>query len=219
MQAFQRDLPGVKALLGEPQEVTLAEVEGAGPLAEWNEIFRVSQGAEVWEALGEWVQRAQPRLGPGTKERFEMASQLTPEEVRCWIAISHLVMRLFLCNSIVRSKAVQVEAPMAVRAPTQAGPLEYNLSKEAHIIGSIFHMADVRHFQRHSFGFKQYCEALQQQQCVPESSAISRWTDVAGLSRYIQTHCCCTQSLHHQRLAALIADCGLYVRRCRARIV
>ncbi|KAK9904266.1 hypothetical protein WJX75_008073 [Coccomyxa subellipsoidea] len=80
-EAFQRDLPGVKALLGEPQEVTVAEVEGPGPLAEWNEIFRVSQGAEVWEALGEWVQRAQPQLGPGTKERFEMASQLTPEEV------------------------------------------------------------------------------------------------------------------------------------------
>ena len=112
MQAFQRDLPGVKALLGEPQEVTVAEVEGPGPLAEWNEIFRVSQGAEVWEALGEWVQRAQPQLGPGTKERFEMASQLTPEEVRCCIAISHysphhLVMRAFLCNAIVRSKAVR----------------------------------------------------------------------------------------------------------------
>ncbi|EIE22650.1 amidase [Coccomyxa subellipsoidea C-169] len=44
-------------------------------------VFRVSQGAEVWEALGEWVQSAQPQLGPGTKERFEMASQLTTEEV------------------------------------------------------------------------------------------------------------------------------------------
>ena len=40
MQAFQRGLPGVKALLGEPQEVTVADVEGAGPLADWNNIFR-----------------------------------------------------------------------------------------------------------------------------------------------------------------------------------
>ena len=87
MQAFQRDLPGVKALLGEPGEVIVAEVEGAGPLAEWNEIFRVSQGAEVWEALGEWMQQAQPQLGPGTKERFDMASQLTPEEVRYCITL------------------------------------------------------------------------------------------------------------------------------------
>ncbi len=37
----------------------------------------------MWEALGEWVQLAQPQLGPGTKERFDMASQLTTEEVRC----------------------------------------------------------------------------------------------------------------------------------------
>jgi hypothetical protein len=91
---------------------------------------------------------------------------------------------------------------MALKAPTQPGPLEYNLSKEAQNNGSIFHVADVRHCQRHSFGSKQCCEALQQQQCVTMSSAISRCTDVAGLSRYIQTHCCCTQSLQQQRLAA-----------------
>lgn len=82
MQAFQRDLPGVRALLGEPKEVVLGQPNGAGPLSGWNDIFRVSQGAEVWEALGEWVTEARPQLGPGTKERFEMASKLTCDEVR-----------------------------------------------------------------------------------------------------------------------------------------
>ncbi|CAL8470644.1 g10186 [Coccomyxa elongata] len=80
-EAVQRDFQGVRDILGEPQEVTVAEVEEAGPLSTWYDIFRVSQGAEVWEALGEWVQQAQPHFGPGTKERFEMASRLRPEEV------------------------------------------------------------------------------------------------------------------------------------------
>ena len=35
----------------------------------------------MWEALGEWVTQAKPQLGPGTKERFEMASKLQPDEV------------------------------------------------------------------------------------------------------------------------------------------
>ena len=39
------------------------------------------QGAEVWEALGEWVTEAKPQIGPGTRERFEMAAQLQPDEV------------------------------------------------------------------------------------------------------------------------------------------
>lgn len=74
-------------MLGEPQEVTIGEVDGAGPLAGWSDIFRVSQGAEVWEALGEWVRQAQPQFGPGTKERFEMASKLTPEEVSSFTSL------------------------------------------------------------------------------------------------------------------------------------
>ncbi len=82
IQAFQRDFQRARDILGEPHEVTVAGVEEAGPLCTWYDIFRVSQGAEVWEALGEWVQQAQPQFGPGTKERFEMASRLTPEEVR-----------------------------------------------------------------------------------------------------------------------------------------
>ena len=39
------------------------------------------QGREVWEALGDWVTETKPDLGPGTKGRFDMASQLQPDEV------------------------------------------------------------------------------------------------------------------------------------------
>ena len=39
------------------------------------------QGAEIWQELGAWITANKPQFGPGTKERFEMASKLTPEEV------------------------------------------------------------------------------------------------------------------------------------------
>ena len=39
------------------------------------------QGAEIWQELGEWITANKPQFGPGTKERFEMASKLTPQEV------------------------------------------------------------------------------------------------------------------------------------------
>ena len=41
------------------------------------------QAAEIWEELGDWITINKPELGPGTKERFQMASQLQPDEVRC----------------------------------------------------------------------------------------------------------------------------------------
>ena len=50
-------------------------------LASWMECFRTLQAAEVWAAHGEWVRLARPRLGPGIKERFEMASKITPDQV------------------------------------------------------------------------------------------------------------------------------------------
>ena len=43
---------------------------------------QAQQGAEVWEALGQWVvAQTQLEFGPGTKERFQMASSLQPDEV------------------------------------------------------------------------------------------------------------------------------------------
>ena len=39
------------------------------------------QAAEVWEELGDWITTNKPEFGPGTKERFQMASQLQPDEV------------------------------------------------------------------------------------------------------------------------------------------
>lgn len=47
------------------------------------QAMMVVQGAEIWEELGDWIISNKPELGPGTKERFQMASQLQPDEVGC----------------------------------------------------------------------------------------------------------------------------------------
>jgi amidase len=50
-------------------------------LAEWFEVFRTLQAAEIWATLGAWVGAAQPKFGPGTKERFAYAATITPAQV------------------------------------------------------------------------------------------------------------------------------------------
>ena len=42
-QAVQRDLQGVKPVLGEPQEVTVATISGSENLVDWMNCFRVTQ--------------------------------------------------------------------------------------------------------------------------------------------------------------------------------
>ncbi len=64
------------------------------------------QGAEIWQELGEWITANKPQFGPGTKERFEMASKLTPEEVTSHapallrMAPMHLLSALLLLFSL-----------------------------------------------------------------------------------------------------------------------
>lgn len=49
-------------------------------LENWREIFRVCQASEIWDVHGEWVSANTPDFGPGIKERFEIASKITPSE-------------------------------------------------------------------------------------------------------------------------------------------
>ena len=43
----------------------------------WREAFRIIQAWETWQTYGEFVTRAQPRLGPGIKERMAFAATVT----------------------------------------------------------------------------------------------------------------------------------------------
>ncbi|MFN2744291.1 amidase [Bacillus sp. z60-18] len=45
-------------------------------LPEWQEMFRVLQGLEIWEEHGEWITREKPVFGPGIAERFQWAATL-----------------------------------------------------------------------------------------------------------------------------------------------
>ena len=43
MQAFQRNMEGVRSVLGEPEEVTVATVPGCDNLVDWMNVFRITQ--------------------------------------------------------------------------------------------------------------------------------------------------------------------------------
>src|SRR5262249_12086917 len=46
----------------------------------WREAFRVVQGRETWATYGDFVTGANPKLGPGIKERMAYAATVTQEQ-------------------------------------------------------------------------------------------------------------------------------------------
>ena len=63
--------------IGERQDITVSP-DG---LPGWYETFRVIQAWEIWSSHAAWIQEVKPEFGPGIRERFEWASQVTPEDV------------------------------------------------------------------------------------------------------------------------------------------
>jgi amidase len=51
-----------------------------GGFDDWREAFRVVQGRETWATYGDFITRANPRLGPGIKERMAYAATVTQEQ-------------------------------------------------------------------------------------------------------------------------------------------
>lgn len=43
----------------------------------WADIFKTLQGKEIWWEHGPWIEKEEPHFGPGIKERFAMASEIT----------------------------------------------------------------------------------------------------------------------------------------------
>lgn len=52
-----------------------------GREAEHFDCYRVLQGAEIWQSLGGWITRKQPRFAPDIAPRFAGAAAITPAEV------------------------------------------------------------------------------------------------------------------------------------------
>jgi amidase len=52
-----------------------------GDSAEWREVFRVLQGAQIHEQHGAWIDRYRPDFGPGIRERFAWTATIPVAEV------------------------------------------------------------------------------------------------------------------------------------------
>lgn len=75
-EAFTEMINEIGDELGEIKQVRIAP-EG---LDYWvKEVFQIVQGYEVWDSYGGFVNKYQPRLSPGPKERLEKASKITRE--------------------------------------------------------------------------------------------------------------------------------------------
>lgn len=75
-EAFAEKINEIGDKLGEIKQVRIAS-EG---LDYWvKEVFQIVQGYEVWDSYGGFVNKYQPRLSPGPKERLEKASKITRE--------------------------------------------------------------------------------------------------------------------------------------------
>lgn len=72
--ALQPGLAAAERVLGPALAVHIAP-EG---LAAFYDNFRCAQAAEAWSTLGPWVEANQPAFGPGVRERFDTARDLSP---------------------------------------------------------------------------------------------------------------------------------------------
>lgn len=55
---------------------------GIGALADYQEPFRIVQGAEAWRNNGEWLREHPGSVGPAVAERFRAAAAITPDQER-----------------------------------------------------------------------------------------------------------------------------------------
>jgi amidase len=100
--ALQPALEKIKAVTGPLQNVTVS-AEG---LPQCFQAFRVLQGAEIHQQLGEWVSRVQPKLGPGVRERMQWTATITTAEVAAAQAVRDAVRRRM--DELLQNNAVLV---------------------------------------------------------------------------------------------------------------
>jgi amidase len=117
--ALQPALEKIKAVTGPLQNVTVS-AEG---LPQWFQAFRVLQGAEIHQQLGEWVSRVQPKLGPGVRERMQWTATITAGDVaRAQAARDAIRLRmdeLLKGNAVIVLPTVPDIAPLLNTPPAQ----------------------------------------------------------------------------------------------------
>ena len=76
-QALWQALARIGPMLPAPERRTIASNE----IGEWRDAFRLIQGFEIQSTLLPFINSHNVDLGPGIKERFEMAASISPVEV------------------------------------------------------------------------------------------------------------------------------------------
>ena len=60
--------------------LSAGEPLSVGPLRAFFDAFRPAQAFEAWQYFGDWITEHQPEFGPGVRERFAAAAQVTPAQ-------------------------------------------------------------------------------------------------------------------------------------------
>jgi amidase len=71
----------VAGLLGAPEPVDVANVEGVPGLDRWVQVVRAIWGGESWGEHGAWIQRVKPKFGSGVAARFAARSEVSSDDL------------------------------------------------------------------------------------------------------------------------------------------
>ncbi|MES2523001.1 MAG: amidase [Gemmatimonadota bacterium] len=120
--ALQPAVSRVRALLGEPQQVTVSD-EG---LSRWFEVFRTLQFDEIRRTHGAWVSRVRPNFGPQIAPRFDAVMASDPRDAeRMQPVWDRIRARL---DALLADNAVLLLPTMPDIAPLLQSPLDQTVA-------------------------------------------------------------------------------------------
>jgi amidase len=124
--AVERSLAAPLARLcdavGQSRDITVSD-EG---LERWAECFTTIQAFEIWRSLGDWVERAQPELGPGIRERIAHAATVPEADVEQQRAFRAFVERRL-------SERVPPGTVLCLPTAPSAAPLRHSSSDDIEV--------------------------------------------------------------------------------------
>jgi len=94
-------------------------------LADWANTFRIIQGAEIWAEHGTWAAKHIEQMGPGVKERFMAASNISPSELKTALQQQVVIKK---CLETILSHQRVVIIPTAANLPPllNSSPAEFD---------------------------------------------------------------------------------------------
>jgi amidase len=107
----------LEEIVGPSEEVQLS----ADGLDAWSATFRTIQADQIWQSLGEWIESASPRFGPGVRERFEAAAAQNGKGVP--EAIAHRQEIVARLDQLLSDGTVMVMPTVPRAAPMRNMPL------------------------------------------------------------------------------------------------